>query len=172
MKTLAQYEEIKTTNNETGETTETSTSKVFKAEAEPNYIKLYLEDISYLNRLPKGTDAIIYELLKYINYQHEIIINNHIKKQLAETLEMKVQSITNSISTLAKNEVLIRVDRGVYTINSNIFGKGSWKDIIKHRKGLKLEIFYDWKKGKTVKPNNQEEQNIQDIAKEILNKVS
>jgi len=172
MKTLAQYEETRTENTETGEVTETSTSKVFKAEAEPNYIKLYLEDISYLNKLPKGTDSIIYELLKYINYKQEIYINAHLKKQIAENLNMKLQSINNSISNLTKEEVLIRIDRGVYTINSYIFGKGSWKDIIKHRKSLKLEIFYDFKNGKIIKPISESKENVKDLAEEIIKQVS
>jgi len=172
MKTLAQYEETKTLNNETGEITETSTSKIFKAEAEPNYIKLYLEDISYLNKLPKGTDSIIYELLQYINYRQEIIINSHIKKQIAENLEVGIGHINNSITTLSKQEVLIRIDRGVYQINSYIFGKGSWKDIIKHRKSLKLEIFYDYKNGKTIKTISPEENNIKELAAEIIKKAS
>jgi DNA-binding Lrp family transcriptional regulator len=172
LKTLAQYEETKTTNNETGEITETSTSKVFKAQAEPNYIKLYLQDISYLNNLPKGIDSIIFELLKYINYKHEIYINAHLKKEIAETLGKSVSYINNSIVKLVKSEIIIRVDRGVYTINSHIFGKGSWKDIIKHRKGLKLEIFYNWQNGKTIKTTTVEEENIKKLAEEILKKVS
>ena len=172
MKTLAQYEETKTLNTETGEITETSTSKTFKAEAEPNYIKLYLQDISYLNELPKGTDSIIYELLKYLNYQQEISVNLHMKKKIADSLGVKHQHISNTIVKLAKQEILIKIDRGIYTINSHIFGKGSWKEIIKHRKTLKLEIFYDWQNGRTIKTPTKEETEIQELAVEILEKVS
>jgi len=171
-KTLAAYETTTKIDNETGEITETSTSKVFKAEVEPNYIKLYIEDISYLNRLPKGTDAIIYELLKYLNYQHEISVNLHMKKKIAKTLGVKHQHISNTIVKLVKQEILIKVDRGIYTINSYLFGKGSWKDIIKHRKSLKLEIFYDYQKGRTIKPLTQEESNIQELAAEIIKQAS
>ena len=154
MPNLTQYEENITIHNETGKIIETSTSKTYKIEAEPNYIKLYLADISYLNNLPKGTDIIIYELLKYINYEHQIVVNKHIKEQIAQKLNLGVGHISNSIVKLTKNEILIRIDRGVYEINSYIFGKGSWKDIIKHRKSLKLEIFYDFKNGRTIKHNN------------------
>lgn len=172
MKTLAAYEETKTQNNETGEVKETSTTKVFKAEAEPNYIKLYLQDISYLKRLPKGSDSIIYELLKYINYEQEIIINSHIKKKIATALKLNEKTINNSITNLVKNEILIRIDRGVYQINSFIFGKGSWKDIIKHRKSLKLEIFYEYQRERTIKTTTKEQENIKELAQEILKNAS
>jgi len=172
MKTLATYEETRTTDNITGEESLTTSSKVFKAESEPNYIKLYLADISYLNHLPKGTDVIIYELLKYINYEHQIIINQHIKKNIAEKLCVGVGHINNSITTLSKNEIIIRIDRGVYEINSYIFGKGSWKDIIKHRKGLKLEIFYNHQQKRQINPLSDEDKNIKQLADEILKKVS
>jgi len=171
-KTLAAYETTETVNKETGEITQTSTAKVFKAEAEPNYIKMYLQDLTYLNKLPKGIDSILFELLKYINYEQEIIINKGIKSRIAEKLEKSESYINNSIVKLVKSEMLIRKDRGIYEINSYIFGKGSWKDIIKHRKSLKLEIFYEYQNEKkmTTKTTTKEQEDIKELAEQIIAK--
>ena len=172
MKTLAAYETKETINKETGEITEISIAKTFKAEAEPNYIKMYLEDLTYLNRLPKGIDSILFELLKYINYEHEIIINKGIKTRIAQKLEKSESYINNSIVKLVKSEMLIRKERGIYEINSYIFGKGSWKDIIKHRKSLKLEVFYEYQKEKkmTTKTTKKEQEKIAEIVESIIEK--
>lgn len=148
LKTMASYEETRTENNETGEVKETSTSKQFKAEAEPSYIKLYLEDIAYFHKLPKGIPNFIYELLPLTNYQHQIAITKYQKDVIAEKLNVSIGYIDNSLSKLVKEEILIRVGRGTYELNSYLFGKGSWKDIIKHRNSLKLEVFYQYKEGK------------------------
>ena len=137
-------------NHETGEVKETTTTSSYKAESEPNYIKLYLADISYLNQLPKGTDAIIFELLKYINYEQQIVINAHLKRNIAEKINRSVDLINKSITNLTKRDVLIRVGRGTYEINSYIFGKGSWKDILKHRQSLEIKISYSKEEGRTI----------------------
>lgn len=150
MSTVVQQHRIDTINNETGEVTSSSTSRAFKTVAEPNYIKLYIQDISYLNNLPVGTDRLIYALLPYVNYNQEIYVNSHNKKKIAEELGVTVGHIGNRISKLAKLEVLIRVDRGVYELNTYLFGKGSWKDILKHRNELQISMFYDWKNGRTI----------------------
>lgn len=150
MSTLVQQHTTHTVNNETGEVTETTRSRSFKAESEPNYVKLYIQDISYLNNLPVGTDKIIYALLPYVNYEQEIYINSHNKKIIANELGVSVGHVSNRISKLAKLEVLIRVDRGVYELNTYLFGKGSWKDILKHRNDLSISMFYDWKNGRRV----------------------
>ena len=146
------YQETTTTKNEkTGETTETSTTKQFKAEVEPSYIKLYLEDIAYLYNLPSNTPQIVFELLQFVDYNQEIILTKRRKEQIAKTLDKSLSHINNSITTLTKSEVLIKIDRQTYQLNTYLFGKGSWKDILKHRKSLQLEIFYSYKEGRTVK---------------------
>ena len=150
MKTLAVYEETRTMDNNTGEVSKTTNTKTFKAEAEPKYIKMYLEDISYLNNLPKGSGSLIYELLKLVNYDQEIILTKYLKEKIAKNLDCKLKTINNKLCDLVKTEVLILIARGVYSINTNLFGKGSWKDIIKHRKSLKLEIFYNFQENNRI----------------------
>ena len=151
MRNVAKHTETTTVDKETGEVTKSVDTKQYKTASEPNYIKLYIQDISYLNELPAGTDRIIYAMLPYINYQQEIYINSHNKKKMAEEVGVSDKHISNTIVKLVKKEILIRVDRGVYQLNTYIFGKGPWKDILKHRSSLKLEVFYDWKHGRTIK---------------------
>lgn len=148
-KNLASLEVRERFNSQTGEIEESLHSTAFKAEAEPNYIKLYLEDLAYFHKLPKSLPDIIYQLLPLVNYQQQIVITSYHKREIANTLSVTPAHINNAITKLTQAEVLIRIDRGVYELNSYLFGKGSWKDIIKHRKSLKLEVFYDFQCGKS-----------------------
>ena len=152
-KTLATYEERTTINQETGEITEQQVVKQHKAEVEPSYIKLYLQDIAYLHNLPSNTPQIVFELLQFVDYNQEIILTKRRKEQIAKTLDKSLSHINNSITTLIKSEVLIKIDRQTYQLNTYLFGKGSWKDILKHRKSLKLEVFYSYQEGRTIKQN-------------------
>jgi hypothetical protein len=153
MKNLVKKETTIILNNDSGEIEETTktTQQFLKFEQEPSYIKLYLQDIGYLYNLPKHLPTLLFELLKLLDYDNEITINLHKKKKIAEALSVKVEHVTNSISVLTKKNILIRIERGVYTINTFLFGKGSWKDILKHRESLRLEIIYDEKNGREFK---------------------
>ena len=171
-KTMAQYEETRTTNNETGETTSTATSKQFKAESEPSYIKLYLEDIAYFHKLPKGMPNFIYELLPLTNYEHQIAITKYQKDKIADKLGVSIGYIDNSLTKLVKEEILIRVGRGTFELNSYLFGKGSWKDILKHRNSLKLEVFYQYQEGKAERKVSTSVVNDPMAAEAINNTLS
>jgi len=151
-KTLATYEERTTINQETGEITEQQVVKQHKAEVEPSYIKLYLEDIAYFNGLNIKSD-LLYELLRYVNYEQEIVLNKTIKGRVAEKIGKSLSYVNNQLTNLVNEEVLIRVGVGVYQLNTYLFGKGSWKDILKHRKSLHLEVFYSYQEGRTIKQN-------------------
>lgn len=144
---------------------------------EPQFIKLYLQDILYLSDLPKHHEKILFELLKRANYAGkkygmEITLNAAIKRRIAEELGIQnIRSINNALSDLVKGEVLYRTDTGVYTLNPYLFGRGNWQDISR----LRLEVNYDNIKGKTfnavceykdnqskTKQDSQTEQNKQE----------
>ncbi|MDY0194309.1 MAG: replication/maintenance protein RepL [Aliarcobacter butzleri] len=146
---IAYEENIVTINQETGEITERKNTKQYKAEVEPSYIKLYIEDIAYFYKLDISSD-LMYALLKYVNYQQEIVINKAIKERIADEIGKSLSYINNNITKLVKNEVMIRVNMGVYQLNTYLFGKGNWKDIMKHRKSLELSLFYSYKDGRDI----------------------
>lgn len=185
MKRTLAYLETNTTINELGETVEREQIAQFKAEVEPSYIKLYIEDIAYFYKLDISSD-LMYALLKYVNYEQEIIINKAIKERIAKELDKSLSFVNNNLTKLVNNEVLLRVNTGVYTLNTYLFGKGSWKDIMKHRKSLKLNVFYSAARGRQIQKEEDERRELErirnhsnstekkvqnDISKEELSKI-
>jgi len=145
---ITYLEKTEKINFKTGEITEEETLNVIKLPKEEDYVKIYIKHINYLNNLPNGIDTIIYALLKRINYDNEIYINNHLKKKIAEEIGLKVSTINMYITKLVNNDILIRIDRGVYILNPIFYGKGKWKDILELRK--KLEITIEYQEGKYI----------------------
>lgn len=138
-----------TVDHVTGEVTTTTTVRSYKGD-EPNYIKLYLDDISYLYELPKAASELMMELLNYVTYgTQEIILNATTKKRISAKTGLATQTINNRLSDLAKKGVLDRTGTGVYTLNPYLFGKGDWKTIRELRAtNLHLKIEYDAATGK------------------------
>lgn len=126
-------------DSETGEITESEETHTMNISSEPNFIKLYLDDILYLSDLPKGLNSVLYNLLKRMGYGNQIIVNISVKRQIATELNLAVATINNTITKLVKGDILIREDVGMYTVNPHLFGKGQWKDIAR----LRLNVTYD-----------------------------
>jgi hypothetical protein len=129
-------------DNQTGEVIEKKTNRTVNIPKEEDYVKIYIKHINYLNNLPNGLDSIIYALLKRINYQNQIVINSAIKRQIAEELNKKFNTINQSITKLVKYNILIRIDTGIYLLNPIFYGKGSWREILDLREKLEINVSY------------------------------
>lgn len=122
-------------------------------EKEPDYIKLYLQDLTYLKELPKSFGSVLFSIAKRMNYENEVILIKAIKDEIAKENNMTPKSLDNAIARLKKESILINKARGIYIINPYYLAKGYWKDI----KKLRMEIEYT-PNGKTIKVLNENNQ--------------
>lgn len=128
---------------------------------EPDYIKVYLDDIIFLSELPNWISKVLYKLIKSVSYANKgqyVIINAGYKRIIAEELEIKPQSVTNAINQLTKKNILIKKEAGVFLLNPQFFGKGEWKDISKIR--YEVEISENQKSVKLIEKVEEEEDQI------------
>ena len=116
---------------QTGEIVQSETE--FQLPREPNFVKLYIDDLILLKDIPQWVSNVLYSLLKHMNYQNEIILNSTIKRRIAADLDIVPKTIDNSLVTFVKKGIFTRQDVGVYKANPYLFGKGEWKDIHKIR---------------------------------------
>ncbi|MDA6151147.1 hypothetical protein OSK18_27010, partial [Escherichia coli] len=100
----------KVLDSSTGEVLQERFVQQVYQDKEPNYVKLYIDNLILLNGLPKGTTDTIVELLKYMSYENTIVLNSFIKKEIAQSLGFKtVQSLDNNINKLVKKGILDRI---------------------------------------------------------------
>ena len=139
------YSSTQTVTDETGKVIKKEEKVTKSWGTEPQYIKIYLEDILYLVDMPPHHSGILYELIKRASYADEgmeVVLSAGLKKKIAEVLGIKnIRSINNALSDLVKGQVLHKIGTGLYLLNPYLFGKGDWQDIAK----LRLEVNYDLK---------------------------
>lgn len=131
--------------DENGEIKYTEDTKTINWGAEPNFVKVYLDNILYLTDLPKGLNSTLYALLNRMSYGNQLVINAALKRQIAAEIDLSVSSINNAITKFVKGELLKRIDTGLYLVNPHLFGKGEWKDISR----IRLNVTFD-SSGKTI----------------------
>lgn len=145
---------IETVNEETGEIVLNETVREsFLIEREPDFVKLYLEDISRLKDVPQGMNKVLFELMKAINYNGIIMAYKPVKELMANNMGISVNYLNKCIDEFYKKGILIRYARGVYIADPNLFAKGSWKDI----QNLRLVIEYNQDGTRALKSNVSEE---------------
>jgi Firmicute plasmid replication protein (RepL) len=123
----------------TGEIIRQKTYTKSIVEREPDFVKLYLKDVIRLKELPKNTENVLNLLLKSMSYKNIIPAYAPIKRMICNELNMQMNTLNKSIDNLYKAGLLIRVERGIYMADPNLFGKGEWKDI----QALRLVIDYN-----------------------------
>jgi len=120
-----------------GATIERTTKERIIIEAEPSYIKLYLNTLLAFKDLPKQMSPLLLELLKLMTFadpeaEHGgqlILLNGYIKKAISERLNIKSNTIDHGLKKLSNSGILKRVGTGAYQANPSMFGRGEWNDI-------------------------------------------
>lgn len=114
-----------------------------KFETEPHYTKVYhnfINDIGKLNDLNEGEMKVLYQCMQMMGYESNMMcLIKGIKLVIAENCGIALKTVDKHIQNLTKKGLLIRsTSRGMYMMNPNYFGKGSWKK----NKELRLVIDY------------------------------
>ena len=145
------------------------TEREIKVPKEPDFIKLYLDDMVMLKDIPQWVSGILYSLLKRMSYQNEIVLNATIKKRIAADLDITTRTIDNALVTFVKKNILFRVGVGVYQANPYLFGKGEWTNIRKIR--LQVEYGQNGSREIIAELSKSEENIRQPSIEEILQEL-
>ncbi len=125
-------------DKETGEVVQETQVSSWVLDREPDFVKLYVDDIGSLFNL-SNTD-ILFAFVRKMNYDNEIALNASIKRDISKTLKTTVSNIDKMISKYVKEDILIRKDRGLFLVNPYIFGRGKWQDIRKIRLSIEYTL--------------------------------
>jgi Firmicute plasmid replication protein (RepL) len=99
-------------------------------------LKLYVEDLVEILSLPVGCKELLYELLQLNNKNGIIALTRKIKFPIIQRLDITIGTLDNYLSALVKAGVFIRIGRGKFKVNPNLFVKESLAN------KLKLSITY------------------------------
>lgn len=127
---------VMSVDDTTGEVMSVSTVYVSAPEREPPYLKLYLDGLVGLRRVPLYCWPVLLWLLgriPYANGEQCFEFGTPMRKRAAGELGVKISQVNHAVSDLVKCEAILRSGRGLYQFNPLFFARGEWKDIQKLR---------------------------------------
>jgi len=136
--------ESQTINSDTGEVLSSTATSVSYSK-EPDFIKLYLDDLIKISNLPAGANKTIYALLPKMNYDNEIVLSKSMKDELCQKLSIKINSFEHNLGDLVANGILMKKSNNHYLMNPNYYARGTWSDISR----LRMTVTYT-KDGKFI----------------------
>lgn len=146
-------EKTETVINSDGEVLEERSSKTRGVEKEPDFIKLYLEDITQMLGIAPAFQKVFISLAKHMGYTNMVVLIKAVKEQIALELGLSLNTVDAAIKALKNNGLLLKYKdakgeekKSCWIVNPNIAAKGKWEDI----KCLRLQIDYTLQ-GKSVK---------------------
>ena len=128
-------------DHQTGEIIQTEHNQKGFVEKEPDYVKLYLQDMARLNNLPPSASSLMTLIIRSMRYNNLYFAFKPLKEMFCEELKMPMNTLNKQIDNLRKANILLPIPnkRGCYLVDPNLFARGSWNDI----KQLRLIIDYN-----------------------------
>ena len=135
------YEHTKeTVDNKTGEVVADTHTFSKKVKTKDEFVKLYIENMDFLQSLTSGETKILLYAMKNINYTNSFSFTSDFMGYFVENNILKKSSVYNGIKSLTKKRVFIKATdemkkefglygNDIYFINPDIVGKGSFSDL-------------------------------------------
>ena len=116
-----------------------------EVEREPDYVKLYMDDLFMLMDIPKWANKVLLYFISDLSYDGEIFMNKAIKQRAAKSIGLKYSSVDRAVTILSTKNIFISKARGIYTANPKIFGRGNWSNV----KKIRMSVTYS-ENGKAI----------------------
>jgi DNA-binding Lrp family transcriptional regulator len=120
----------------------TETTDINTIPTEPNYLKLYIDDLGLLKKLSGNEMSVLLEIAATADYSGEVHLVLVTKERIAQAVGVKLQTINNTVVKLDKKGILKRKGTAVYMLNPDLFAKGKWRDIREQRKAFQSITTY------------------------------
>lgn len=117
-------------------------TRTYKLPSEPSFVKMYIDDLALMNGLGKNGNDVLREVVRYMDYEGEIVLTPDRKNKIADKYNINVRTVRNQLSILVKKEILVHKDYLTFVANPNLFAKGDWKRVNKLRDEFQLTISY------------------------------
>jgi len=137
---IEQTKESITYNNTTGEVTKEKTTNILnnRTDQQKDFLYIFTKSLGYLSKLTKSETHTLFGLFGKVTHDNKLYINKGMKEEIARLMNMNFQTVNNAITNLSKKGILGRLERGVYILNPQFFGKGSFRDM------KKIKIFQEF----------------------------
>lgn len=158
--------EVIITDRDTGEIINTETIRTHAVEKEPDFIKLYLNDVGMLVGLSPYDQKVFLSLVKHMTYSNLVVLIKPVKEEICNELGIKLNTINKAIDNLKNANLLMKyqgtdgqVKRSCWLVNPYLAAKGTWTDI----RSIRLQIEYS-SEGRKVHVTTNPDKSITTIS--------
>ena len=110
--------------------TDISTGEIIK---EPNFVKLYIEDLCTLKGLSSTQYKIFNFMLENMNWDNVVAYGSGTKDKFLTNHNLINQTFNNNISRLIQSGLIERMGRGEFLVNKKYATKVEWSKVQKIR---------------------------------------
>lgn len=129
-------------NVETGVVIEEVSTNVVRLPQEPPYIKMYVDDLCLLIKIPDSQKQLLMMMLQKLDYDGYVTLSPRYRKSMCQRLGIKDQTLRNRLVALCKSGVMQRHSTNEYEINPRYFARGEWRHISTRRDAFEMRIKY------------------------------
>lgn len=115
---------------------------------EPEFIKLYIQDLARIFELQNQHQDILIYLAASADYDGVISLTAGRKERIANTVSLTTgsscspKSVTNAVGEYIKRGLIRRVGRGEYELDPHLFARGEWRQIRERRTTFQMHVTY------------------------------
>lgn len=130
---------------DSGEIINEEHNQTYKVESEPEFIKMFIDDMGKILRFSKSESQLFHAIVSKMNYNNLICTGEPIRSFLCAVTGLNEKNLQKTIKELKTDGVLLpyilngKLHRGWYVVNPNIVGKGKWE----HIRAMQLNVNYD-----------------------------
>ena len=139
---IEQTKESITYENDTGLVKEEKTTNIINTNTnnQKDFLYVFTKSLGYLKNLTKSETHTLFGLFGKVTNDNKLYINKGMKQEISKQFDLNFQTVSNAIPSLKKKGILGSLERGVYVLNPQFFGKGSFQDM----KKIKISQEFDF----------------------------
>lgn len=141
-KTAIYEHKRETLNVSTGEVISQSKTTLARYSSEPPYVKMYIDDICSIVKIPDSLKNVLFLMLRKLDYDGYITLSTRYRKLMCEELNIKDGTLRNRLALLVKKEFVLSEGGNEYLANPRFFARGEWRAIVEQRAAFELKIKY------------------------------
>ena len=132
---IEQTKESITYENDTGLVKEEKTTNIINTNTnnQKDFLYVFTKSLGYLKNLTKSETHTLFGLFGKVTNDNKLYINKGMKQEISKQFDLNFQTVSNAIPSLKKKGILGSLERGVYVLNPQFFGKGSFQDMKKNK---------------------------------------
>lgn len=161
------YARVKERVSDAGEVYDREIDYSYRVPVEPEFVKMYVDDVANLNEITGVHRAILCFMASLMNYNNRVVLSAEERKRWQSQLGVAQSTINNALSALVKGGHIIKAGAGEYLVCPTMFSKGDWKKTMQKRESFDAHFTIRYERTKAGYTRTFREAKVKPISMKI-----